>query len=414
MKRRLATFIVLVVALCAASVDAQRLRLPRFRPSAATQLFTGTSRNASTCSRTDVNTQIAASSPGDIVNVPAGASCDWSAGLTVSGIALRCAGSSTSGTVVTGGLVTVTKHASSYTQVSNCRFAGEDQHFAVGGSTTAKPFIIDHNYVDANAVPWSRQTTNGGLWWANEFVAASDAGPSDGFSNNLGVSAASSEWDAATTMGSDDTTGEVNTYFEDNSWTYLLEVAFDCDEGARIVARHNTLTDSSIVAHAGGSGSSGNDTSTHGCRHLEIYDNTFDRVDNNVAINKWIWMRGTTGVFIDNALDDASSSNGNYPNKYEIHLRVGCTLGGYPRRYQVGQSTKTETTPPAKPYLIYGNTGAGVNSAQWIQISENNSGASYTECSNPTDYIQVGRDYETSNTWSYSKYTYPHPLRAGL
>ena len=45
----------------------------------------------------------------------------------------------------------------------------------------------------------------------------------------------------------------------------------------RLVIRHNTYVDSSIVFHSGAP----NDTSMNGTRQYEIYNNTFSRVNIN-------------------------------------------------------------------------------------------------------------------------------------
>ena len=77
--------------------------------------------NAASCSQANVASAIASASPGDTVQVPAG-TCSWSGGISFTGIQLIGAGSSTSGTVVTAGLVTMTKHATKYTRLGGFRF----------------------------------------------------------------------------------------------------------------------------------------------------------------------------------------------------------------------------------------------------------------------------------------------------
>lgn len=174
--------------------------------------------------------------------------------------------------------------------------------------------------------------------------------------------------------------------------------------------RHELFQDSSIVAHGGGSGTSGQDTSSYGCRHIEIYDSTFDRVDTGSlsAVNKWVWMRGSSGVFANNVVDLNDTSE--YPDKSELIFSVGCPGDpGHPLDFQFGQSTITPDATPDQPYLVVDNTGTGVG-AGFITISgENGEGIT---CASPGDYIQSGRDYVTTNTWGWTGYTYPHPLRS--
>lgn len=364
-------------------------------------------RTAASCSLSDVQDCITAASAGDTINVPAG-TCSWSGGLTISGVKLIGAGkSATTGTIITAGTVTVTKHSTQNTRLSGFRFTGSDNHAEIGGTSSNKPYIVDNNYFAIGSGDTIHITANGGLLYQNEFYSASGSS-SDTMRVNLGVSAGGDSWTAAHSMGTADTNGDQNIYFEDNTWTNFLEISLDCDNGARIVARYNTLIDSSFTAHGGGSGTSGNDTSSVGCRHFEVYNNTFDRVSNSWAVNKWLWMRGSSGVFANNTLEDASSPDGSsYPNKPEVYLTVGCP-GSYPVRYAVGQSTDSADATPDNPFLIFGNTGAGASSGNFIAISENPNNS----CGSPSSYIQSGRDYATSNTWGWTAYTYPHPLRS--
>src|SRR6266853_1105694 len=106
--------------------------------------------NAASCSRTDVVSAITSAKPGDTVQVPAG-TCSWSGGVSFTGIQLVGAGSSPSGTVITAGLVTMTKHATAYTRLGRLRFTGTDEHIYAGGSPAAKPYIIDNNYIRSDA-----------------------------------------------------------------------------------------------------------------------------------------------------------------------------------------------------------------------------------------------------------------------
>jgi len=181
----------------------------------------------------------------------------------------------------------------------------------------------------------------------------------------------------------------------------------DADEGTRIVIRNNTFIDSSIVFHGGAP----NDSSPNGgTRQFEVYSNTFDRVSNTIPVNKWIWVRGSSGVIANNNMDRADSPDGqSYSNKPEIRLTVGCP-NAYPMQYQVGQSNQSPENPPSRPLLIFGNTGAGTTNADFINVAGSDTAG--PPCSNPGSYIQRGRDYVVSNTWGWTPYTYPHPLQS--
>jgi hypothetical protein len=298
-------------------------------------------------------------------------------------------------------MVNLNKNSSSPTRLSGFRFTGTDAHFDTGGSASARPYIIDNNYFRADGAARTLHVgANGGVLHHNQFTAVNWTS-TDVFNIQTGE-----DWSQAPTFGADDTTGERNIYFEDNTFTNIVETAPDGDGGARLVIRYNTYVDSSIVFHGGyptdSSGDGGN-------RQFEVYNNTFTRVSNSVPINKWVWVRGGTGVIANNVISRADSPDGStYPNKTEIRLSLACP-GGYPVQYQVGQSTQTPQNPPSRPLLIFGNTGTGALDGNFISVgSSDTAGGS---CSSPGNYIQSGRDYMSSNAWGWRPFTYPHPLQ---
>lgn len=378
--------------------------------SAARAACTGTSPTwTSTVDRTSVLACIAAASPGDTINVVAG-TASWSGGVSISGITLKGAGSSTSGTVITAGTVAMTKHSTQVTRLSGFRFTGSDTHGSVGGSTSARAFRIDNNYFFSSGQQYFGFDANGGVIDHNEFFM----NPSQNPPPTVMSIHPNEDWSQAVTFGNTDTQGpnggERNIYFEDNIFNNITGAAPDGDQGARLVIRHNTYNDSAIVLHGGGPP---NDTSTNppGTRQYEIYNNDFNRIicDNN--LNWWLWSRGGSGVFANNTMDNVNTQC--FGGKPQIRLGVGC--GGappYPIVYQQGQTTAPSTqNPPTKPVLIFGNTGAGSGS---ISVTENGSGGGGgTNCSNPTFYVQQNRDYFLSNQWSWVPFTYPHPLVTG-
>lgn len=356
--------------------------------------------SAPTCSRADVLAKLASASPGDTLLVPAG-SCNWSGGISISGVQLVGAGSSTSGTVITAGMVNLTKHSSQYTRLSGFRFTGADQHISAGGSGSAKPYIIDRNYIRSDVSgPAIQLTANGGLVHHNEFFAVNPTSE-DVFNIPTGE-----DWSQGPTIGADDTAGERNIYLEDNTFTNIAETGPDGDIGARIVIRGNTYVDSSIVFHGGYPTDS---SPNGGTRHFEVYNNRFQRVSNSIPINKWIWVRGASGVIANNVIDRADSPDGfSYPNKKEILLTVGCPTG-YPVQYQVGQSLRAPEASPSRPLAIFGNSGAGTSDANFISVQGSETAG--PPCGSPNSYIQQGRDYVLSNAWGWRPYVYPHPLQ---
>lgn len=356
---------------------------------------------AQSCSRDHVATAIAAANAGDTVRVPAG-SCSWSGGITYSGIQLVGAGNSTSGTVITSGLVTLNKHASTHTRLSGFRFSGTDPHIVANGSASGKPYIIDNNYIRSDVSGKAVQlTANGGLLHHNQFTAVSWTN-ADIF--NI---VTNEDWSQAPSFGASDVTGERNIYFEDNTFTNIAETAPDGDVGSRLVIRYNTYVDSSIVFHGGYPTDS---SPNGGTRHFEVYNNVFRRVSNAIPMNKWIWVRGSSGVIANNVMDRADSPDGfSYNNKSEIVLSVGCP-SAYPVQYQVGQSNRTPESQPSRPLAIFGNTGSGASESNFISVRGSTTAG--PSCSTPNSYIQNGRDYVLGNSWGWSPFTYPHPLQS--
>lgn len=366
--------------------------------------------NAASASRANVLTAIAAADAGDCVVVPPG-TASWSGGVTISGISLVGPGKdSASPTIITAGEVTVTKNSSAYTRLEGFRFTGTDAHLTVGGNASAMLFAILGNYFNiAETDHGVSIEINGGVIADNDFIGPLSLLQNGGNSiaSILSPAAATTLWAAAPTFGDDDTDGTANIYVEDNVITNLRD-GWDCDDGAKMVFRHNTFNDSSAITHGGGAGGSGNDSSTAGCRQLEVYSNTFNRVNDGIndgPINRWVWYRGASGVIANNVMDEANSAP-NWGSGQQVLLSVGCSGGAYPRQYQVGQSTGSTDATPDHPIAIFGNTGFGVPSNEIDTAANPN-----VSCSSPGTYIQSGRDYVTSNTW-WTAYEYPHPLRA--
>lgn len=352
------------------------------------------------CTQAAVQNAINATANGGTINVPAG-TCSWSAGITINnGKKLIGAGKTTGGTVITSGAVTVTKSTVSNTRLSGFRFTAAN--ISVGGSSSAEPFIIDNNHIQGSGGSIVSISVNGGLLYDNDFILSPSIG------GNFFFIHAGEDWSQPHTIGTADTTGERNIYFEDNTFTGFQDGAPDGDEGGRIVIRYNTLFDSSLVVHSGQPA----DTSEDGHRHVEIYNNTFDRVSNTVNFNKWIWIRGGTGVIANNVMERADSPDGSsYTGKAEIQLGINCSGNPpWPLDHQVGQIDLPADSTPSHPLLIFGNTGAGATDSNFIGLTESGGGVG---CSNPGFYIQQNRDYYRTNQWSWTPYPYPHPLQGG-
>jgi hypothetical protein len=313
-------------------------------------------------------------------------------------------------------LIDISKDASHHVAVGYIDFrylSGSGVYIAIGG--TGRAFLVHDNTFDANAglTHVLRVRGNGGVFWSNTVTNGDTAkGNENGIVQLAGEL---SGWTKATTFGTADTNGTMNTYLEDNTFARTLQQSFDCDDNARVVFRYNRMNDAGVVMH-------GRDTSADGCRQWEVYNNTFRRIANNYPINRWLYVRGATGVFTDNVLDEADSpDHQTYPNKIEIDLTVqnlrrkagpNPCCRTYPCSHQVGQSTDAPDATPDEPAAFWNNTGPGTRRSSYI-----------TPTNYPTDecnggyhvagFIQLGRDYITRAKPGYTKYVYPHPLRIG-
>jgi hypothetical protein len=386
---------------------------------------------SATCSQADVQSCINNAADGDTITVLSG-SCNWSSTVSISGKGLRLTGQSPGSVTivnnVSGSALSVSKDATHSTEIANLRFVrgtGNSMHLYVSGS--GKPPLIHDNYFDMRDVSPNhpiRLQSNGGVFWSNQFIAGTVKPNGCGSPSNYGDyhdlgciqvnpdSQGNALWSAPHTIGAADTTGTANTYFEDNVFEGCLQQSVDGSNGAKVVFRHNTLNDSAVVMH-------GADTDQYGgARHWEFYNNTFSRVYGGAPINRWFYLRGATGVILDNQIANPNSTC--YGNKDSVEMTIqylrrsaglyGCWNSGYPAPHQVGQIADARDTTPDFPIAISGNTGAGASMISTGDYSPNQCGAS---APSTASYVQAGRDYITTSPSGYVKYTYPHPLRTG-
>ena len=126
-----------------------------------------------------------------------------------------------------------------------------------------------------------------------------------------------------------------------------------------------------------------------GTRQFEIYNNVFDRVSNSVAINKWIWVRGSSGVIANNSFDRAESPDGQtYPNKSEILLTVGC-----PTRIRCSTKWVNRTRAQrTRPRVHYSFSATRVRAPRMETSSLLPAATRGPSCSTPTTISSPGSD----------------------
>lgn len=400
------------------------------------QAASGATITAASPAVADVQAAITSAVNGDTVKIPAG-SVTWATGISSSKqITIRA---------VTPGTVTITHGAAGATlfdlttgtafntHLADIKFlagTGTGKYLNLGGASTDKPPLVHGCHFDVpdfqllDAITLGR---NGGVFYQNTFEsltavgAAGSSGSGSGcFSikfDQFGSPGTTVDWTTASSMGLSDTGGLKNVYIEDNTFNNIYLQAIDCDDNSRVVIRNNTFNNSAIVHH-------GADTSNHGCRHVEIYDNTFIFTASGVVgpityplnLNRWLFNRGGTGLMTANVLPNIDSTT--WGNKPEINFTVmnlrrnagpAACATVYPAPHQIGQS-HDGVTGITEPFYIWANTGTGNMTPDLSDFSPNECGAGAPSTST---FIVEGRDMVTTGPAKpgWTRFTYPHPLR---
>lgn len=203
-------------------------------------------------------------------------------------------------------------------------------------------------------------------------------------------------WATASTMGTLDTNGLVNVYFEDCNWQTWGQT--DADNSARIVCRYSIMNGTSWQTHGFSSGTGG--------RHCELYNNTLVNTVNERNFSRYFWLRAGTALFTGNSV-----SNNNTGFGTPILFQAGddeAPSGSYPINTAIGQG-HNGTSYVGDPVYIWNNTGG---SAQAWSVT-----------SNWASQFQLNRDIFVSGVpgtakpstagspGAWAPFTYPHPLR---
>ena len=216
----------------------------------------GANITAASCARDAVNAAVSAANDGDTVVIPTG-SCAWSSGISTSKqITVRAETYTPTPKGATNRSVTITNNSTSplfsfttgnsfNVALTGIRFnegSGTSNHLRVLGEGSRIALISDNyfevkqrngNAEDISVIFWKAQ---GGVLWNNRFV-----GVGSGPGGSVGPDGASilvkdspRVWNSSSTMGSRDTTGTVNVYFEDNTFFNDGQLP-DIDDHGRVV-----------------------------------------------------------------------------------------------------------------------------------------------------------------------------------
>lgn len=396
----------------------------------------------------DTQTQIGLSATGDIVVIPNG-SWVWSTGITCSK-AIKIMGASIGGVTITdnmsGTLVSLTPTVAGVLEFCNINFsqgtvgAKNNQHYIAVNNVSGNPVFAIHDcdfFSTGSILSQIIISQNGGVIWNCTF----DSGYVEGSNISIDESiqckfagqtpGSDTRYMSASTMGTLDVNGTLNTYIEDCTFQRSALESVDIDDGSRTVWRHCTFDNTSINSH-------GFDTSPLGNRHWEIYNNTFifTSTGNAVNLNGFLQLRGGTGVIANNVLPPINSQAwGAKPSvKFAALVASGATNGSgvscptsYPLPRQIGQGWTGGGGSFSYPQWSAGGSGYILDP---VYIWGNTGGGNYS-AGNPPGYfdeqpdtcghggsaafIHFGRDVILDTVKSgYATFSYPHPLIATL
>jgi hypothetical protein len=406
---------------------------------------------AASCASTAVQAAINSAARGDTVVIPNG-SCTWTSGVTISGKGIIVHGQSQAGVVITDNVatygITLTEDTSFHTQISNMTVTGSGVFIWVlpfSTPTDTGQAVLIHDLV-AHDTAVIRLEANRGVIYSNTVTGSNSLGDNIEFVQCKSPSGLTTSWTTASTMGTTDTTGQSNSYIEDNTFTDVLQAVIDVDDNCRTVIRHNTFNNSAMASH-------GADTSFYGNRHAEIYDNTFIFTDHSpdcVAtrnIPYFIFWRGGTGLLTNNTGLVNMSSNcwGSKPALVMTLENLGRDAGAdacwglnttnganyhAPRQPGFGRVTGTGTDGLGRTNDSITYVGDSEPFYIWNQnltpslTNYDDNGTSFNSCvvTHPgsvpdtvNHYLVSGRDFINDGTAKpgWTRYTYPHPLRSG-
>jgi hypothetical protein len=305
--------------------------------------------------------------------------------------------------------------------------------------TSGLPVLIhDCSFVSSSKQGFNylvRFAGNGGIVWNCSFAAKNDMLGGISFVNTTATCAVWNQPDSmgagadSTGVNQGDPTGSLNTYIENCLFQDMDLACTNFDDNSRAVIRYCTVNNATLNSH-------GQETSTWGARHWEIYNNTFNYSASGKAyggdryplnMNGWFGIRGGTGVIANNAIDDIPGNKlGFVMSIYSISRidSIPCQTA-YPAAHQTGQGwsavstssyghpvvSKDGTGAVPDPIYIWNNTGTETTDPDYVGVYQ----FTPDECGNHEKigtFLQEGRDYFVNEARpGWNPYTYPHPLR---
>lgn len=347
-------------------------------------------------SAAEIQRQINRAADGAVVKVPAG-SFVWAQGITIAGKGVTLQGAGAGPTTIKNAsghpLISVTCISRSGTRITGLSFIG-DHILAISGSKSSAPYRVDHCTFDdgtAQAVFVELGLNGPGLIDQCQFVS----GAASEMIHNYGMGAEdASGWRDDIVPGSpaavyiEDCTFSKNPLVDKYFWGTSAVQGY---WGSRTVMRHCVLKACQIDQH----GTKG----MIGARWWEFYDNTFYTPPGMYQSN-YFDLRGGSGVVFNNVSTGSNLQTGG--GGVDLRDENEGTLPRY-----LGRGLDQRYSPV---YLWNNDPAMQVGSGSPNVIAGRDFFVSKTRPARLIRYEQASDN--SSTTYSYTPFQYPHPLRS--
>jgi len=377
-----------------------------------------TTRNAASCSATDVQAAINASSTGDLVTVTGPCTAAWGTQVTLSasaGITVQAITGTV--TVTTDGFVlnmgTQSSRITGFTFTQNTASCSSATTPVVtsGGSLSSAPFRIDHNTftntnqvidVCINGVDGLIDHNTFNIGGASEVIHLNDQGGGSG------------TWaDDVKPGGSRQTYIETNVFNNtDNTFLCSAEESYN---DAQLVFRDNTMKGCQNDIHDG----------SNGGRWAEVYNNTY-QLGSLGSLANFVQWRGGSGVFFGNHKSTSSvtqfgpdcPSSDTCSGSWIVPRQVGAGINEttHSPAYIWGNDSGMSPTPLGAPDVPFVIGGTAAVDATNCSAHAGNVCDYVVTVSQPVTLVRCQSAADISAgcpvSYSYTPFTYPYPLTA--
>jgi hypothetical protein len=393
-------------------------------------------RNAASCSRTDVGNAVNSAADGDTIVIPAG-TCTWTTSLAITNKILTLQGAGPNSTVIVDGVSKATYPNIPEVLVWQTKPGGISRITGIGfeGGSIVDPMGVSILKIVGNSHQFRfdhsrvKTTESSAIIIRGNVLGVIDHVAFELNNWKFGVMLHLESWNNTGDFGdaswADDSYigTDKAVFIEDCSFTGTgNQVAIDGWSGSRVVFRYNQLRNAAWENH--GLETAGRWRSM---RTYEIYNNTFTW--DSMVWASMIGVRGGTGVIFNNTgtttgsaytnvladLNTLRSSDFSRPYAPWGHCdgsnvwdgnqnSAGWPCMDQPGRGKGGMMSSFDPSPVGYPNQV-NDPVYGWNNTLNGQVSKIRS--------NAPNSVQEGRDFFSNPKPGYTPYTYPHPLTTG-